>query len=78
MNVRIVWCISEYFVDQFAFDIEQVLQKLAQNNLLFAFQGLEGNEEDAAIGMMSDNTARLTSAVRYQTLIEQYYVIYIS
>ena len=44
-------------------------------SLLFVCQGLEGNEEDAAIGMMSDNTARLTSAVRYQTFIDQYYLI---
>ena len=27
---------------------------------------MEGDTEDAAIGMMSDNTARLTSAVRYK------------
>ena len=31
--------------------------------VLLLFQGLEGDQEDAAIGMLNDNTAKLTSAV---------------
>ena len=45
-------------------DYNDCLCKVFVNSFLFVVQGLEG-EDEGAISMLSDNTAKLTSAVRY-------------
>ena len=57
------WIISIRFI-KLRQNIWKARQKFFSWNMFVSWQGLEG-EDDSAISMVSDNTAKLTSAVRY-------------
>ena len=53
---------SSIIMVKFGFWISKVS---SDSNIFIALQGLEGEDENAALSLLSDNTAKLTSAMRY-------------